>query len=101
MVPPLAGDEEFEPASGRFDAGICPRPLAFAASTPANPFALAPRWDSVCHTHPNVYNVSVNYLCIPFAEQFEQTSGVAHCVNGIPFISRPESIFKPIGEAWV
>ena len=45
--------------------------------------------------------ISVNYLCVPFAEYFEQPVSITHCVNGIPLICSFDGIFKPVGDAWI
>jgi hypothetical protein len=55
----------------------------------------------VRRSHANADKISVNYLGVPFAQQFKQPSGVAHRVNGILFIRRLKSVFKPVGDAWV
>ena len=45
--------------------------------------------------------ISVNYLCVPFAEHFEQPVSVVHCVNGVSLIRRFDGIFKPVGDTWI
>jgi len=45
--------------------------------------------------------ISVNYLCVPFAEHFEQPPNVVQCVNGVSLIRRFDGIFEPVGEAWI
>ena len=45
--------------------------------------------------------IAVNYLCVPFAEHFQQPMSIAHCVNGVPLVRRFNSIFKPVGDAWI
>jgi hypothetical protein len=46
-------------------------------------------------------SIPVNYLCVPFAEDFEQPLNVVQCVNGVSLIRRFDGIFKPTGEAWI
>ena len=46
-------------------------------------------------------SISVNHLCVPFAEHFEQPASVVHCVNGVSLIRRSDGIFKPVGDAWI
>jgi hypothetical protein len=45
--------------------------------------------------------ISVNYLCVPFSEHFEQPMTIAQRVNGVLFISRCDGILKPGGDAWI
>jgi hypothetical protein len=59
------------------------------------------RTSSVRHTHANGFVISGHYLCVPFAKEFEQPSGVVQCVNGVPLTRRSKSIFKPVGNTWV
>jgi hypothetical protein len=40
-------------------------------------------------------------LGVSLAKELEQLSGVAQCGNGVPFISRPECVFEPVGDTWI
>jgi hypothetical protein len=44
---------------------------------------------------------SVNDLCVPFTEHFEQSARILQCVNGVSLVRRFDRIFKPIGDAWI
>ena len=45
--------------------------------------------------------ISVNYLCVPVSEHFEQPVGIAQHVNGVLLVRRFDGIFKPGGYAWI
>ena len=45
--------------------------------------------------------ISVNYLCVPFSEHFEQPVGIAQHVDGVLLVRRFDGIFKPGGYAWI
>ena len=45
--------------------------------------------------------VSVNYLCVPFAEHLEQPTSVDQCVYWVPLVGSFDGIFKPVGDAWI
>jgi hypothetical protein len=45
--------------------------------------------------------ISVNYLCVPFSEQFEQPVSIAQRVNGVLLVRRFDGTFKPGGYVWI
>lgn len=45
--------------------------------------------------------ISINYLCVPFSEHFEQPVSIAQHVNGILLVRRFDGVFKPGGYAWI
>ena len=49
----------------------------------------------------NVAVDSVNDLCVPFTEHFEQPASIVQCVNGVTLVRRFNRIFKPVGDAWI
>jgi hypothetical protein len=53
-------------------------------------------------THLSVgRNISGNYLRVSFGKKFDQASRVVQCVNRVPIMSRPKSIFEPAGHTCV
>ena len=45
--------------------------------------------------------ISINYLCVPFSEHFEQPMSIAQHVNGILLVRRFDGVFKPGGYVWI
>ena len=45
--------------------------------------------------------ISVNYLCVPFSQHFEQPVSIAQHVNGVLLVRRFNGPFKPGGYVWI
>jgi hypothetical protein len=45
--------------------------------------------------------ISINYLSVPFSENFEQPVTITQRVNGVLLVCRFDGIFKPGGYAWI
>ena len=45
--------------------------------------------------------ISINYLCVPFSQHFEQPVSITQRVNRVQLVRRFDGIFKPGGYAWI